>query len=512
MVVRQGAGQYARMHPKPRLSVPPSNVEPLRADAGKGLPHSTQAEQALLGAILVNNRFYDELEGALHKDHFYVPLHGAVFEAIETIINERGGEANPITIGQRLQGTPFDAEKALFPHLTQMFENASLTGDAKSLAEVIVTTFRQRQLMGLAESVHSQARVATRPEDVEAMLEAVGGEVFRLTEIGGAQRSSTMRDNLIEVIRRADAAKRSGTGITGISSGFIDIDGLLGGFQNSDFVVVGARPAMGKTSLLLNIAQSVATKSVAEELNSAPVGVFSLEMSAIQLTQRMAAAAANIPATRLTNGKLSDGELQRLMTAATELSKLPLHIDDTPGLSVSGLRARAREMKRKHNVGLIIVDYLQLMSAPIKGDYNRVQEISLISRGLKMVARELDVPVIAASQLSRQVESRDNKRPLLSDLRESGSIEQDADVVLMLYRGEYYLQAAVGASDESFASGDAERKKVAALRAQLEAERGVAEVIVGKNRKGPSGTVKLHFNGETTTFRNMSNREETTAF
>jgi replicative DNA helicase len=494
------------MHPKPRLSIPPSNLEPSRGDVGKTVPHSAQAEQALLGAIMVNNRFYDELEGALTKDHFYVPLHGAVFEAIEDVINARGGEANPITISQRLQGSAYDADKALFPHLSSMFENATLVADAKSLAEVIITSFRQRQLMGLAETVHAQARVTSKPEEVEVMLESVAAEVFRLTELGGKAVTRDMRQNLIEVIRQADAAKRGGTGITGVASGFLDLDQLLGGFQKSDFIVLGARPSMGKTSLLLNIAQEAATRFQEEKQNSCPVGVFSLEMSGTQLTQRLVANKANICATKLANGQLSDADMGRLMAAANDLHKLPLVIDDTAGLTINALRSRAREMRRKQGIGLIIVDYLQLMMSPIKGDYNRVQEITQISRGLKTIARELDIPVIAASQLSRGVESRDNKRPLLSDLRESGSIEQDADVVLMLYRQDYYLKAALGGADEAAGMTDAERKRIAELKTQLEATRGITEVIVAKNRKGPTDTVKLLFDGATTTFRNVTVR------
>lgn len=469
-------------------------------------PHSSQAEQALLGAIMVNNRFYDELEGALKPEHFYVPLHGAVFEAIEDVINTRGGEANPITISQRLQGTSFDADKALFPHLSTMFENATLAGDAKSLADVIITSFRQRQLMGLAENLHTQARTSSKPEEVETMLESVAGEIYRLTEIGGKSERRDMRQNLIEIIRQADAAKRGGTGITGIASGFLDLDRLLGGFQNSDFIVVGARPSMGKTSLLLNIAQAATTRFLQGKENSAPVGVFSLEMSATQLTQRLVANAANVCATKLANGQLTDGDMARVMAAANQLHKLPLVIDDTPGLSISALRSRAREMKRKHGIGLFVGDYLQLMNSPIKGDFNRVQEISQISRGLKHIARELDVPFIVASQLSRGVEARDNKRPLLSDLRESGSIEQDADIVLMLYRAEYYLKNALGGADETIGATEADRKRIGEMKAQLEAVRGITEVIVAKNRKGPTDTVKLVFDGSTTSFQNFTMR------
>jgi replicative DNA helicase len=480
----------------------PGDVSPLAR--GEKVPHSVQAEQALLGAIMVNNRTYDALEGGLRPDHFYVPLHAAVFSAIEDIINSRGGEANPITLSERLRGSAFDAGKDLFPHLSRMFETATFAGDAKSLAEVIVTAYRQRQLMGLAESVHKEARAASKPEDVEAMLEAVGSEVFRLADMSGEKRTKrSVREHLIDVIRQVGAAKESGTGITGVTSGFIDIDRLLGGFQNSDLIILGARPSMGKTSLLVNIAQTVAMRHLKGEFNSGPVAMFSLEMSAAQLMQRVLSNASAINAQQLAVGRVTDADMLRLVKAANELHSLPLVIDDTPGLSISAFRARARQMKRQHGIGLIVVDYLQLLTCPLKGDFNRVQEISQISQGLKHVARELDVPVIAASQLSRLVESRDNKRPLLSDLRDSGTIEQDADVVLMLYRAEYYLSRALGAGDEASVASDVERKRIADTQRQLDAVRGITEVIVAKNRKGPTDTVKLLFDGATTTFQNF---------
>ena len=475
--------------------VEPGAVAPLkRADKA---PHSVQAEQALLGAILVNNRTYDALEGVLHAEHFYVPMHGAVFEAMEEIINGRGGEANPITVAERLRGTPFDADKALFPHLSSMFENAGLAGDARSLADVIITAFRQRQLMGLAENLHTQARAVAKPEDVEAMLEAVGSEVFRLSDMGG--RKSTVRDmreHLIGVMRHAEEARSSGTCLTGVASGFYDLDKLLSGFQKSDLIILGARPSMGKTSLLLNIAQAAATRHLKGEANGAPVGFFSLEMNAEQLTQRILSRAADVDARRLANGQLADAEMVRVAMAAGELHKLPLHIDDTAGLSISALRSRARQMKRQYGIGLMIVDYLQLLTCPLKGDFNRVQEISQITQGLKHVARELDVPVIAASQLSRQVESRDDKRPQLSDLRESGSIEQDADVVMFVYREEYYhqMRKPLESNREKFAEWMAEADKV----------HGKAEVIIGKQRHGPTGTVELQFDAAVTRFASLA--------
>lgn len=470
---------------------------------GQAAPHSAQAEQALLGAILVNNRTYDGLHGLLAAEHFYVPMHAAVFAAIEAVINGRGGEANPITIAERLKGTQFDAELKVFPHLTAMFENASLAADAKSLAEVIVTAYRQRQLMGLAESLHGKARGASRAEDVDAVLESASGELYRLSETGRGQSGArTMGENLIEVITLAAEAKASGGGITGVSTGFVDLDRLLSGFQKGDLIILGARPSMGKTSLLLNMAHAVAAREARGDSSGAPVGVFSLEMGARDLTQRMLAAEVGFSAQQLGNGQVSDADMQKLIAAATRLKELPLHIDDTPGLSIAAFRARAREMKRKHGIGLLLVDYLQLMTAPMRGDYSRVQEISLISQGLKQVARELDVPVIAASQLSRQVDGRDNKRPLLSDLRDSGSIEQDADVVLLLYRADYYLSRALGAGD--VAASDADRKRIADVQRQLNEVRGITEVLVSKNRKGPTDAVKLHFDGTTTSFRDLS--------
>ncbi len=483
-----------------------ARVDGLKGDPfSKGafhVPHSVQAEQALLGAILVNNRVYDELHGLLKPEHFYVPMHAAVFEAAATVIDGRGGEANPITVAERLKGTSFDAEQKVFPHLTMIFENASLAADAKSLSEVILTAYRQRQLMGLAESVHLNARGSSRPEDVEAVLESAGSEIFRLSEAGAKQGGAQdMRSSLIEVIELAAEAKASGGGLTGVTTGFLDLDRLLSGFQRGDLIILGARPSMGKTSLLLNMAYAAAERHARKEPNSAPVAVFSLEMARRDLTQRMLAAEVGISAQRLANGQLSETEMQKLVGAATRLQVLPLFIDDTPALTVAGLRARARQLKRAHNIGLIVVDYLQLMTAPIRGDYSRVQEISLISQGLKQVARELDVPVIAASQLSRQVDGRDNKRPLLSDLRDSGSIEQDADVVLLLYRAEYYLSRALGAGDA--VATDADRKRLADAQKLLEEARGITEVLVSKNRKGPTDTVKLLFEGETTTFRNM---------
>lgn len=487
--------------------VVPFKADALNRDAEKS-PHSVAAEQALLGAIMINNRFFDELDGRLTPDHFYVPLHAAMFEAMDAIINMRGGEANPITIKERLDASKYGDEKELFSTLNDMFSHATLSTDAKSLGEVIVTTYRQRQLMGLGQSITTEARKAQNAETVESLLESAGSEVFRLTEVGGPRSHAWgMKQNVLEVLRQAEAAKTSGTGLIGVGSGIPDLDDLLSGFQKSDLIILGARPSMGKTSLLLNFAQVIAARHLGREAGGCPVGVFSLEMNAVQLTQRLLSNVTNINTQDLGSGKISDGDLQRLVAGGSKVQSLPLYLDDTPALTLAAFRSKARRMKRQHGIGLLLVDYLQLLRCPLKGDFNRVQEISEITMGLKQIARELDVPVIAASQLSRQVESRDNKRPLLSDLRESGSIEQDADVVMFLYREDYYLSKLLGAADESTAATDADRRKLTEARDRLQALKGISELLVSKNRKGPTGTVKLMFDEVRTTFSSYSSRK-----
>ncbi|WP_414463372.1 replicative DNA helicase [Hyphomicrobium sp. DY-1] len=473
----------------------PSNVAP-RTSA-----HSIPAEQALIAAVMVNNKLYDELGGSVRPEHFYIPLHAAVFEAMERLINVRGVEANPINLKQELKGSPFDAEKDLYPHLKDMFESGALASDVKSLAEVIQTTYVQRQMIGLADGVKSAAEKAVTPEDIGLILSQAGDELYRLSETGSTNTTRSVRESLKNMIEHAELARQSGTGIIGVASGFPDLDRLLGGFQRSDLIILGARPSMGKTSLLLNIAEHAAERLSEGGDNGAAVGIFSLEMSAEQLMQRLTASKAGINSQLIANGRLSDKDRDRMMAAAGQLADLPLYIDDTPALPINALRARARQMKRQYGIGVLIIDYLQLLTSPGKrSEASRVQEISDISQGLKQIARDLNIPVIAASQLSRSVEARDNKRPQLSDLRESGSIEQDADVVAFLYRDDYYISRALGGASETDLSSDADRRKVMEMKDRLEKARGITELIISKNRKGPTDTVRLLFTPETTSF------------
>lgn len=467
----------------------------------KATPHSVAAEQALLGALMVNNRCYDEIAGQLTPEHFYIPLHAAVFEAIERIINTSGVEANPINIAQQLKSTTFNAQNDLYPHLSSMFENAGLAGDIKSLAQVIQTTCIQRQLLGLSDSLKAEAEKADTRERTQEVIEQAGDALYRLTSSSTTSTMRPLRDSLREVFVQAELAKRAGGGMTGIGSGLVDLDKLLGGFQRSDLIILGARPSMGKTSLLLNIAHNAAKALVEGKPHGAAVGVLSLEMSSRQLVQRMAAGAAGIDGQRIVSGQLTDTDISRLAAVTGELADLPIHVDDKAGMSVQEMRARARQMKRQYGIGLLVVDYLQLATSPSKrSELSKVQEVSDISMGLKQIARDLDIPVLVASQLSRSVESRDNKRPTLSDLRESGSIEQDADVVAFLYRPEYYLRQQLGAGSESTAASDAERRKLMELQDQIEKLKGVTELIIAKHRNGPTDTVRLLFQPQTTTF------------
>jgi replicative DNA helicase len=359
--------------------------------------------------------------------------------------------------------------------------------------------------MGLADSMKRQAESAATQEATSLVVAQAGDELYRLQDTGTVNTTSTARVALREMLAQAQAAKAAGGGLTGVTTGFTDLDRLLGGLQKSDLIILGARPSMGKTSLLLNIAHHAAARMMAGETDGAAVAMFSLEMSRTQLMQRIAAAAAGINSQQIANGQMSDANFNTLVGAAGEMANLPLLIDDGAGLTVQQVHVRARQMKRKHGIGLVVVDYLQLMRAPSRrNDQNRVQEVSEISQGLKQMARELDVPVLVASQLSRYVETRDNKRPLLSDLRESGSIEQDADVVAFLYRDEYYISRELGGASETDAATDADRRKVSELKDRLSKMRGLAELIVSKNRKGPTDTVRLLFQAETTCFHNFA--------
>ncbi len=459
-----------------------SKVTPLRDGDGayRSPPHNIEAEQALLGAILFNNATYHRVSEFLLAEHFAQGVHGRIFAAITKLI-ERGQIANPVTLKSL-----FDQDEAL-----------AEIGGAQYLAR-------------LSASVVTVINAADYGRTIHDLTEK---KLFDLATSGQTEGGfRPFNQALTEAIVMAEAAfKRSGR-TTGVSTGFNDLDKLLGGLHPSDLVILAGRPSMGKTALATNIGFNASKayrttrgpdgRLVAED--GAVVGFFSLEMSAEQLATRVLSEESRVASDRIRRGEVSHEDFDRFVQASQKLASVPLFIDDTPALTITGLRTRARRLMRQQGLGLIIVDYLQLLrgGGEGRGAENRVQEISEITRGLKALAKELNVPVLALSQLSRAVENRDDKRPQLADLRESGSIEQDADVVMFVFREEYYLSRGepmrrTEESDDKF------NERYEHWHKRLAEVSGTGEVLIAKQRHGPIGKVTLRFDGETTRFDNF---------
>ena len=460
----------------------------------KSIPHNTPAEQALLGLLMFNNQLFDNIEGELTANLFYVPLHGAIFESIQGLVL-KGWEASPITVHAALKSKPNVDGAELMQALTAMLDMANSATDVRALSEIIRHTHLQRQLMGVADTLKRDAPSTASLEEASRVINEAESALFKLQESGPQKRAI---QNLVEplkaVLKHAETAKARKSHLTGVSTGIGTLNQMLGGWQRSDLIILGARPSMGKTAFAVNLAFNAAhaLMNEHEREHGCAVGFFSLEMSAEQLAARILSVTTGVDASKLQNGSLNDNDFERLVAQANSLSDLQIYIDDTPQLHINMLRARARRMVRQHNVRMLVVDYLQLMRGDgNRGDFNRVQEITTISLGLKGIARELDVPVIALAQLSRGVEARENKRPQLSDLRESGSIEQDADVVMFLYREDYYLSKEVGTDPTP------------EQRERLEAVKGKTELLISKNRKGATGAIKMIFNPATTSFEGI---------
>jgi len=473
-------------------------------------PVNYEAEQALLGAILANNAAYEKVADFLRPEHFAEPVHGQIFAACGTLI-DRAQVANAVTLKNLFERSEELAGVGGAKYLSELQGNFVSIINARDYGKTVHDLFQRRQLIAIGEDVVNDAFDHDLEYNATEQIESAEQKLYSLAE--GGQTEGGFRDfksAVVESVLMAEAALKRDSHVAGVATGLTDLDKLLGGLHSSDLVIVAARPSMGKTSLATNIAYNAATAKRAERdaegnLVEVPqvVAFFSLEMSAEQLATRIISEQAHVRSDSMRRGELRQEEFDRLFEVSRALYDLPLFIDDTPALSVPALRMRARRLKRQHGLGLIVVDYLQLMQgAPGSRNDNRVQEVSEITRGLKAVAKELDVPVVALSQLSRQTEQRDDKRPQLSDLRESGSIEQDADVVLFIYREEYYLarerpSQRANETDETF------RKRAASYEERRDAARGIAEVIAAKQRHGPIGTVMLHFNGEFTQFSDL---------
>ena len=472
-------------------------------------PHNIEAEQALLGAILVNNESHDRVSGFLLPEHFFDPLHAQIYETMAKLIGA-GKQATAITLRTYFENhEPIDQGLTVPQYLGRLAVNATTIINARDYGQTVYDLAIRRQLITIGEDMVNAAYDTPVDFPPSNQIEESEGRLFALAETGKfGQGFMAFNQALNTAIHMANAAYERDGGLSGISSGLRDLDGKMGGLQSSDLIILAGRPSMGKTALVTNIAFNVAKarlKSLQQYPDKDPsdkthdgaiVGFFSLEMSAEQLATRILSEQAAIGSEKIRRGMISEDEFKTLVRVSNEMAEIPLHIDQTGGISIAQLAARARKLKRQKGLGLLIVDYLQLLSGSSKrASEGRVQEITEITTGLKALAKELECPVIALSQLSRQVEQREDKRPQLSDLRESGSIEQDADVVMFVFREEYYIERTKPAE------GTAEFQE---WMIKMQAVSGKAEVIIGKQRHGPVGTVQLAFEGGITRFSDLA--------
>lgn len=464
-------------------------------------PQNVEAEQSLLGAILVNNEALHQVVDGLHSSHFFEPIHQKIYAAIQRH-HEKGLIANPTTLK-----TAFDQDEALKElgggqYLARLAAAAIAIINVRDYSELIMDLAQKRELIGIGTAVVNTAFDADDARPANEQIEQAEQQLFSLASQGVASRSFvSITDSLAEAIQSAELAFKRKGDVVGVPTGLAGLNKLLGGFQNSDLVILAGRPSMGKTALALSIAHSAAKFFHSEHEKSGstakPVSAafFSLEMSAEQLASRLLSSDSGINAADIRRGNLDHEKFSKLVTSSQNIARLPIFIDDTPALTIASMRARARRLKRMHNLGFIVVDYLQLMRGNNPKSDNRVQEVTEITTGLKAIAKELNVPVLALSQLSRQVENRDDKRPQLADLRESGSIEQDADVVMFVYREEYYLMRKMPREEET--------DKFLAWQEDMDKVHGLADVIVSKNRHGPIDTVTCAFQADMARFHDL---------
>ena len=418
----------------------PAAVDPASGlAAARKMPHNLPAEQNLLGALLIDNDIMEKIDDRLRAEHFYDPLHGRIFATMMRMI-DRGQLANPVTLKSFFSGTDDGPDGAIEDYLGELADGVISLAQSADYAVTIYEAHLRRELIRIGDDVIEDAIHPDVDLPATTQIETAEAKLFQLAESGEAGAGlRTFESVTAAAVNMAAIARKSDGGLSGVSSGLTDLNAKMGGLHRSDLIILAGRPGMGKSALATTMAfHSATTTRTGEEAR--PVAFFSLEMSAEQLGTRILSERARIDSNAIRQGDLNAEEFDRLIEVSNQLSVAPFYIDDTPSLSVSQVASRARRMKRTGGLGLIVVDYLQLLTPQlgVKSE-NRVQEISNISRSLKAIAKELDVPVLALSQLSRAVEQREDKRPNLSDLRESGSIEQDADVVLFIYREEYYL-------------------------------------------------------------------------
>ncbi len=465
------------------------------------LPYDVDVEQALLGAVLVDNYSLDIATRVLTPEHFYDPLHQRLFTAMEHMW-AAGQIVTPLTLKVAMEKDAGLAEVGGQTYLVNLARAAPVIPNVKAYARILADFAVRRSLIHIGENIVNTAYEAPRDAAPATQVEEAEKALYQIAEQSRfGEATQSFQEAMTRAIQATETAMRKGA-ISGVASGFTELDSLLGGLHSSDLIIIAGRPGMGKTSLATNIAFHAANvwmkdKEVgAEPARGAPVLMFSLEMSADQLAARILSEQTEIEMRKIRSGRaMTDAEFLRLTQTAQHLSALPLYIDDTGGISIAQIAARARRFKREKKIGMIVIDYLQLVEPATRRSDNRVQEVSEVTKGMKALAKELSVPVIALSQLSRSVDSRDDKRPVLSDLRESGSIEQDADVVMFVYREEYYL--VTHEPDIGTPEYDAWMKK-------MERALGKADIIVEKHRHGATKAIQLNFDSRFTRFSNSA--------
>ena len=464
------------------------------------LPSNIQAEQMLLGAILTNNELLNYVSEFLRLEHFFEPIHQKIYNAIE-VITGKGLIATPITLRSMLVQDTLFQEIEGPEYLAKLMTMSMMVINPVDYGKIIYDLAIKRNLINIGEEVVNDAYNSSLEIEAKEQIERAEAKLYDLASEGLNEKSFTkIGIPISESLANINRAIKNNDHVIGISTGLLDLDNKLFGFHNSDLVILAGRPSMGKTAFAINLAlntcNNMRLKNIQDNQEIQSVGFFSLEMSSEQLTTRLLSMCAEIDSTSLRTGILGEEKYNRLRKEADALSELQFFIDDTPALSISAIRTRARRMKRKHNLGILFIDYLQLIRGASKSE-NRVNEISEITQGLKAIAKELNIPVIALSQLSRAVELREDKKPMLSDLRESGTIEQDADIVMFIYREEYYL------TRKEPGIGDA---KHAEWLDKLNKVYNIADIIVAKHRNGPVGNVQLYYDSQYSKFSNLEKK------
>ena len=469
------------------------NTLSLVKDNFKELPNNIEAEQSVIGSILVTNEIFDEISLIVSSNNFFDPMHQKIFAAMESLIY-KGMLANPITLKNYFED---EKDELNIPeYLVKITKFSTSKRQTTEYSKIIYDMFVRRELIKISEQTIDTAKLNELHVSGQNIIENSERLLFDLAEKGSFNSSLVKFDEAMkQTIEMASAAYKNEEGIVGVPTGLRDLDDRLGGLHKSDLIIIAGRPGMGKTALATNIAFNAAQKLQDKERKSC-IAFFSLEMSSEQLSTRILSEQSRIKSNDIRRGRISDEQFDKFIETSKNISELPLFIDETPAITIAAMSNRARRIKRIHGLDMIVVDYIQLMRGSFNNKDGRVQEVSEITQGLKAIAKELSIPVVALSQLSRQVEQRDNKKPQLSDLRESGSIEQDADVVMFVYRESYYLE-------------NKEPKPATVEHAEWQAKMNevsnLAELIIGKQRHGPTGNVFLEFEAMFTKFKDTQN-------